>query len=96
MTGHGGLVVPGLATPVDDVNGIYRNAQPQTFVDLLVGYRRKLALFGRKTSLNLQLNVRNLLNQDEFEVTATLRNGTDYEYVRVTPRQFVFSAGLSL
>ena len=64
-------------------------------MDLLDGYRRRISFFGHKTILNLQLNVCNLLNYDDFKVTATLRNGMNYEYVRVTPRQFVFSAALS-
>ena len=65
-------------------------------MDLLVGYRRRVSLFGRKTILNLQLNVCNLLNYDDFKVTATLRNGMNCEYVRATPRQFLFSSALSL
>lgn len=94
MTGHGALVVPGLATPVDDVSILYKNAKAQTFVDLLVGYRRKLSLFSHNTLLTLQVNIRNLLDEDDLEVTRTNRSDVDYEYVRVSPRRFVFSAGL--
>lgn len=94
FTGQGAMTIPGLAAPVDDINVRYLHAKAQTFVDLLVGYRRRLNVLNHPTNLNFQVNVRNALDEDDREVTRTLRSGVDFEYARVDPRQFVFSASV--
>jgi hypothetical protein len=94
FTGQGGMIIPGIAAPVDDVSVRYLHAEAQTFVDLLVGYRRRINVFNHSTNLSFQLNVRNVLDEDDLEVTRTLRSGVDFEYARVDPRQFLFSASL--
>lgn len=93
VTGNGGIDV-GLAAPVDDPNVTYRHSEPQTFVDVLLGYRRKLELGGQRRTVNFQLNVRNLFDYDTWEVARTNHDGVDFQFIRTPPRQFVFSAGL--
>ena len=88
------MTIPGLAAPVDDVNVRYLHARAQPFVDLLVGYRRRLNVLNHPTNLIFQMNVRNVLDEDDREVTRTLRSGVDFEYARVDPRQVVFSASV--
>jgi outer membrane receptor for monomeric catechols len=94
MTGHGGVRIPGIANLVDDTSIVYRHAEPQTFCDLALGYRRNVRLAGREREIDFRINVRNLLDKDGLEVSRTDQLGVDYEYLRVTPRQFVFSASL--
>lgn len=95
MTGHGGVRVPGVANLVDDTSIVFRHASPQTFADAVIGYRRNFRFIGRNRELDLRMNVRNLFNKDGLEVSRTDQLGVDYEYLRVTPRQFLFTAALN-
>lgn len=95
MTGHGGQVVPGIATLVEDASILYKNADAQTFVDLLVGYRYPFKMGGRNRMLNLQVNVRNLFDEDDISPNRTNFAGVDYEYVRVESRQVSLQATLT-
>lgn len=68
----------------------------QTFVDVLMGYggRTKL-LGGRPIGWRLQLNIRNLLDDDEIEPIRSNFLGVGLQWGRVEPRQIVFSTAFT-
>ncbi len=93
FTGHAGKLVPGIATPVDDTSIRFVHAKAQTFCDLVVGYKHRFSFAGNR-NIMFQLNVRNVFDQHDLEVSRTNHLGVDYEFLRVTPRQFIFSTTL--
>jgi iron complex outermembrane receptor protein len=93
FTGHAGKLVPGIATPVDDTSIRFVHAKAQTFCDAVVGYKHRFTFLGNR-NLNFQLNVRNLFDQQDLEVSRTNHLGVDYEFLRVPPRQFILTTAL--
>lgn len=70
---------------------------PESFTtDAFVGYRRRVGLAGRETDLTLQLNVKNLTNENEFMPLRYNANFSGYaRVILVEPRQFRGSISLS-
>lgn len=94
-TGNGGILLPGIESPVVYPPILYRNARSQVFVDALVAYRRPFTVGGHKYGLRLQLNVRNLFDEDDLEVARSDYSGRPFEYLRVAPRQTSLTVGVS-
>ncbi len=94
-TGNGGAYLPGIADPVVDPHILYRNAPSQTFVDVVAAYRRPFVVGRTKLVWRLQLNIRNLFDEDELEAARSDYSGRAYEFLRVVPRQVSVTAGLA-
>lgn len=94
-TGNGGQLVPGLTTPVVDTKVLHRDARSQTFVDLVVAYRRPFMVGNRKFGWRVQLNIRNLFDYDDLEVARSDYAGRAYEFLRVSPRQVSITTALT-
>lgn len=93
-TGNGGVFLPGIADPVVNPSILYRNARSQTFVDVVAAYRRPLAVRGTKLQWRIQLNVRNLFDEDELEAARSDFSGRPFEFLRVAPRQVSVTTGV--
>jgi outer membrane receptor protein involved in Fe transport len=62
------------------------------FYDLNVSYKRKLDWFGRNLDWKLQLNIKNLDDEDEILVSETFDDGSLRLYTFQTPRQVILSS----
>jgi hypothetical protein len=68
----------------------------QTFVDLLAGYGGKTKFFGgRQIGWRLQLNIRNLLEDNKIEPVRSDRDSNVLEWGRIEPRQIVLNASFT-
>jgi hypothetical protein len=68
----------------------------QTSVDLLLGYGGRTRFFGgRQLGWRMQLNVRNLLDDDDIEPLRASFAGGGLDWGRVEPRQIVFSTSFT-
>ncbi len=94
-TGNGGIFLPGIAAPVVDPSILYRNARSQLFVDVMAAYRRPFVVGSTKLAWRIQLNVRNLFDEDELEAARSDYAGRPFEFLRVAPRQTSLTIGLS-
>lgn len=94
-TGNGGILLPGIATPVVDPRILYRNAPGQTFVDLVAAYRRPFTVGRTKLAWRVQVNIRNVFDEDELEAARSDYAGRAFEFLRVAPRQLSLTSGLS-
>jgi len=70
---------------------------PESFtVDGFIGYRRTLTLGGRRTDATVQVNVKNLTDEDEFMPLRYNANFSGYaRVILVEPRQFRATVSLS-
>ena len=59
----------------------------ELFFDLKIGYERRLTFRGRTIPWSIQLNVRNLTNQDDYRLTQVFLDGVPRQYRLGTPRQ---------
>lgn len=76
----------------DAVAGYYAanaplEAKRSTIVDGTLGYRRRVAAFGRRRDLEFQLNVNNVFDEDDLVVTRLYSNGDIRTYELQLPRQ---------
>lgn len=74
-------------------SAIYRD--PQTYLDMSLGYRVSTRLFGRRTTWSLQLNVNNVLDSDDLIPLVQSPVGQIISYRFETPREFILTARLS-
>lgn len=85
MLGFRQRAFPGGSTGDDVTQPIYGPAQLQ--LDLLAGYGGQLSLpGGRRMGWRVQLNVRNVLNEDDLEPVRTNLSGGVLDWARGTPR----------
>lgn len=69
----------------------------QTAVDLLLGYGGRTAIFGgRRLGWRVQLNIRNVLDDDDIEPLRASYIGGGLDWGRVEPRQIILSTTFSL
>jgi iron complex outermembrane recepter protein len=94
-TGNGSIMVPGIADPVVNPRILHRDARSQVFVDTVIAYRRPFVFRGSRLGTRLQLNVRNLLDENDLEVARSNYAGQPFEFLRVAPRQISLTAGLT-
>ncbi len=75
----------------DDVNRpIF--GDDQLFVDVLAGYGGRTKIFGGRTiGWRVQLNVRNLLEENDIEPVRARRDAAVLEWARVEPRQIILN-----
>ena len=79
-----GLKVDGDGTTVLDLDTVYKG-ETELYVDFMAGYRGKIKAFGG-LNYRLQLNIRNLLNDDDPQPMQALTTGTISRLVTVEPR----------
>lgn len=68
---------------------LYRD--PQAFLDLNLGYKRKARVFNRGVDWSVQLNVNNVLDRDTIVPLITTERGELVTYRFPTPREFIVS-----
>lgn len=70
-----------------DLNHPYKGKE-EVLLDAFAKYAfRAISFLGRKARANVQLNVRNLLNEDAYLVTQTMTNGSPKIYRYQSPRR---------
>jgi outer membrane receptor protein involved in Fe transport len=87
-------MLPGIANPVVNPAILYRNARSQTFVDLMAAYRRPFEVRGKRLAWRVQVNVRNLFDEDDLEAARSDYAGRPFEFLRVAPRQISLTTAL--
>ncbi|HEU5078838.1 MAG TPA: TonB-dependent receptor plug domain-containing protein [Opitutaceae bacterium] len=83
-----------------DPDGVIREYDPnkpfydkaRTYFDFMAGYDLKLS----KTTVRLQLNIRNLFEDGRLQAAAVNPDGSAYVWRIIDPRQFIFSVTLRM
>jgi hypothetical protein len=84
-----GTSLTSAGTTILDLDRAYKGKE-EFYVDAILGYRGKMKYFGG-FNYRLQLNVRNLLNEDDPIPVQTWTTGEVVKLATVEPRVFVFT-----
>ncbi|MBK1875520.1 TonB-dependent receptor plug domain-containing protein [Pelagicoccus mobilis] len=93
LIGYGSAIVNG--TEIVDINNPFKGEE-ELYLDLRYGHRGLKTPFTGDRKFNIQLNVRNALDEDDDIPTLYNALGEPIRYGRITGREFVFSVDFDI